>query len=150
MENSIQTTGANEAAAANKELVRNFYQRVFVDWDLALVEQVVHPQFRSHDWAAESAGPQGFLDFYAGVRSAFPDTRYEVDDLIAEGDRVVVRWRLLGTQQGEFYGIPPTAGSIRLDGIAIYRVANGRLMERWVVYDMHGLIQQIKAHAANL
>ena len=115
-----------------------------------MVEQVVHPQFRSHDWAADSAsGPQGFQDFYAGVRSAFPDTRYEVDELIAEGDRVVVRWRLLGTHHGEFYGIPPTWGSIRLDGIAIYRVANGRLMERWVVYDLHGLIQQVRAHAAN-
>ena len=151
MENSIQTGGVDEVAAGNKELVRDFYRQVFVNWDLTVVEQVIHPQFRSHDWAADSASaPQGFLDFYAGVRSAFPDTRYEVDDLIAEGDRVVVRWRLLGTQQGEFYGIPPTAGSIRLDGIAIYRVANGRLMERWVVYDMHGLIQQIKAHASNL
>jgi len=147
MENSQN----HSAAAANKELVRSFYQRLFVDWDLAVVEQVVHPQFRSHDWAPDSAsGPQGFMDFYAGVRSAFPDSHYEVDDLIAEGDRVVVRWRMFGTHQGEFYGIPPTGGSISLDGIAIYRVANGRLMERWVVYDMHGLIQQVKAHSANL
>ena len=150
MKNSRNPNMVDQAAATNKELVRTFYQRVFVNWDLALVEQVVHPQFLSHDWAADSAtGPQGFLDFYAGVRSSFPDTHYEVDDLIAEGDRVVVRWRLLGTHQGEFYGIPPTGGSITLDGIAIYRVANGMLMERWVVYDLQGLIQQVRARAAN-
>jgi predicted ester cyclase len=151
MEDSTQHDYQDESVAANKELVRSFYQRVFVDWDLALVKQVVHPQFRSHDWSADSAtGPQGFMDFYEGVRAAFPDTRYVIDDLIAEGDRVVVRWRLLGTHQGEFYGVPPTAGSISLEGIAIYRVTKGMLMERWVVYDLHGLIQQVKAHAANL
>lgn len=139
----------SNVATANKDLIARFYKRVFVDWDLALVEEVIAPQFRSHDWPAEWAtGPQGFLDFYAGVRSAFPDTRYEVDDLIAEGDRVVVRWRLLGTHGGVFRGIAPTGRAITLKGIAIYRLANNKLMERWVVYDLHGLIQQIEAPSA--
>ena len=72
MENSKQTGGVDEVAARNKELVRDFYRQVFVKWDLTYVEQVIHPQFRSHDWAADSAtGPQGFMDFYTGVRSAF-------------------------------------------------------------------------------
>ena len=69
----------------------------------------------------------------ADVRSAFPDTHYEVDDLIAGGDKVVVRWRLLGTHQGDFRGTAPTGRPIELKGIAIYRVEGGKLMERWVV-----------------
>lgn len=135
-----------DTAAANKALVQRFYTEVFVNWNWELVDEVVSPQFRSHDWSEGSAtGPQAFRAFYTGVQSAFPDTRYEVDDLIAEGDRVVVRWRLLGTHQGDFAGIAPTGRPITLKGIAIYRVANGMLMERWVVYDMYGLIEQIEA-----
>jgi len=76
-------------------------------------------------------GPQAFRDYYAGIRSAVPDARYEVDDLIAEGDKVVVRWRLLGTHMGDFGGIAPTGRPIVLKGIAIYRVDHGKVMERW-------------------
>jgi predicted ester cyclase len=68
-----------------------------------------------------------------------------VDDLIAEDDRVVVRWRLLGTHKGDFRGIAPSGRSITLKGIAIYRVEGGKLMERWVVSDLHGLLEEIGA-----
>ena len=138
-----------DTAAANKELVRQFYKEVFVDWNLDLVDEVVSAQFRSHDWPEDfPSGPAGFNNFYAGVRSAFPDMGYEVDDLIADGDRVVVRWRLLGTHLGDFLGKPPTGQAISLKGIAIYRLADGKLVERWVVYDLHGLIEQIEAASA--
>ena len=137
-------------ASANKALVQRFYEDVFVDWDRVLVAELLSPTFRSHDWPADArTGPEGFWDFYDGVLAAFPDTRYVVDDLIAEGDRVVVHWRLLATQQGEFFGIAPTGTPISLQGIAIYRVEDGQLMERWVVYDLYGLIEQVKAAAEN-
>ncbi len=90
-----------EIAAANKELVRRFYQEVYVNWNMAVADEVISPQFRSHDWPEEGpTGPKAFRNYYSAIRSAVPDARYEVDDLIAEGDRVVVRWRLLGNTQG--------------------------------------------------
>lgn len=137
-------------AESNKALVARFYSDVFVEWDRALVDELLSPDFRSHDWPEDfREGPDGFWDFYDGVLSAFPDTRYVVDDLISEGDRVVVHWRLLATQQGEFYGMGPTGTPISLQGIAIYRVEDSKLMERWVVYDLHGLIEQVKAASAD-
>jgi predicted ester cyclase len=66
-----------------------------------------------------------------------------VDDVIAEDDKVVVRWRLLGTHLGDFRGIAPTGRAIALDGIAIYRVDGGKLMERWVVTDLYGVLEEI-------
>ena len=136
-------------AAANKALVARFYSDVFVDWDRRLVDEILSPDFRSHDWPEDArTGPDGFWDFYNNVLSSFPNTRYVVDDLIAEGDRVVVHWRLLANQQGEFYGMAATGKPISLQGIAIYRVENDQLMERWVVYDLYGLIQQVKAASA--
>jgi predicted ester cyclase len=140
----------HEIAAANKALLTRFYKEVYVDWNMALADQVVSPRFTSHDWPDNGpTGPQAFRDYYSAIRSAVPDARYEVDDIIAERDRVVVRWRLLGTHKGEFRGIAPTGRAISLKGIAIYRVDNGKLMERWVVSDLHSLRQEGAAKFAD-
>src|SRR5215212_6990531 len=121
----------DEIAAANKGLVRRFYKEVYGDWNMAPVDEVVSPQFTSHDWPEDGpTGPQAFREYYSAIRSAVPDARYEVDDLIAEGDRVVVRWRLLGTHKGNFGGIAPSGRPITLKGIAVYRVEAGKLVER--------------------
>lgn len=129
----------------NKELLRRFYAEVFADWNQELINELVAPEFRSHDWSVDSrTGPDGFRDFYNPVLGCFPDTHYEVEDIIAEGDKVVVRWKLLGTHEGEFRGIAPTGRSISMNGIAIYRVEGGKLRERWVVYDLFGLISQLQ------
>ena len=139
----------DKTAAANKELVRRFYKEVYVDWNMALVDEVVSPRFISHDWPKGSpTGPEGFRKFYSDIRSALPDARYEVDDLIAEGDKVVVRWRLLGTHKGDFRGIAATGREIALKGIAIYRVEGGKLMERWVVTDLHGLLEEMRGSSS--
>jgi steroid delta-isomerase-like uncharacterized protein len=141
----MKGTRMKEGAAANKELVRKFYKSVFGDWNFALVDEVVSPQFTSHDWPENGpAGPQAFRDYYSNIRSAVPDGRYEVDDLIADEDKVVVRWRLLGTHKGTFGGIAPTGTPIVLRGIAIYRLEQGKLMERWVVADVHKVLEEIR------
>jgi predicted ester cyclase len=139
----------DKPAAANKALLRRFYNEVYVDWDMSLVDAVVSPQFTSHDWPdGGPTGPQAFRQYYAAIRAAVSDARYEVDDLIAEGDRVVVRWRLLGTHTGHFGGIAPSGRTITLKGIAIYRVNEGKLVERWVVSDLHGLLDDIRRSSA--
>src|SRR6185312_10291512 len=132
----------HEIAAANKELVRRFYKEVYVNWNMALADDVLSPQFTSHDWPEDGpTGPKAFRAYYSAIRSALPDARYEVDDLVAEGDKVVVRWRLLGTHKGAFRGIAPTGQPITLKGIAIYRMERGKLMERWVVSDLYGALE---------
>jgi steroid delta-isomerase-like uncharacterized protein len=140
-----QPQSTDNIAASNKELVRLFYKDVYVNWNMARVDEVVSAQFISHDWPESGPrGPEAFRDYYSAIRSALPDARYEVDDLIAEGDRVVVRWRLLGTHEGSFRGIPPSGRRISLQGIAIYRVEHGKLMERWVVSDLYGVLEEIR------
>jgi predicted ester cyclase len=129
--------------------VRRFYKEVYVDWNMAVADEVVAPQFISHDWPEHGpTGPKAFRDYYAAIRSAVPDARYEVDDLIAEDDKVVVRWRMLGTHKGAFGGIAPSGRPITLKGVAIYRVQNGKLMERWVVSDLYGLLEENRASTA--
>ncbi len=90
-------------------------------------------------------GPVGFKQFYNSLRLAFPDLRYTVDDVIAEGDRVVVRWNWQCTHRGEFMGVAATGKRATVTGMAIYRVADGQCVERWVELGLLGLLHQLGA-----
>ena len=74
---------------------------------------------------------------------AFPDLHYTVEDLVAEGDKVVVRYTGRGTQQGELWGIPPTGKQMTYTGILIWRFAEGKIAEHWAEPDRLGLMQQL-------
>ena len=145
METLEKKSKIGEIARSNKELLKRFYKEVYVEWNMELADQVLSPQFTSHDWPKSGpVGPGAFRDYYSALRSALPDARYEVDDIIAESDKVVVRWRLIGTHKGDYGGIAATGRAITLKGIAIYRVESGRIMERWVVSDVHGVLEELR------
>ena len=136
------------SAADNKALIRRLYDEVFRAWHLSVIDELVAPDFVGHEMPAGTPpGPEGFRQFYARARSAFPDMRYTVHDLIAEGDKVVVRWTWSGTHTGVFRGIAPTGRPVTVTGMAIYRLAGGRIVERWVELSMQGLLQQLSAPA---
>ena len=78
-------------------------------------------------------------------RAAFPDLQLSVDDLFAEGDRVVARWTSRGTHQGEMMGISPSGKHVQISEIDIFRVSAGKLAEHWGVFDQLGMLQQIGA-----
>ena len=78
------------------------------------------------------------------LRSAFPDLHLTIEDQIAEGDRVVTRVTFRGTHQGEFNGIPPTGKPVEYSGIAIDRIADGKVVEMWHLANTLGLLEQIR------
>jgi len=78
-----------------------------------------------------------------GFLSGFPDWHGTVDDIIVEGDRVVNRWSGNGTQTAPLMGIPPTGKHVTLQGITIFRVAGGKVVEQWSHADTLGLMQQL-------
>ena len=130
----------------NKALLRRLYDEVFVGWNLDVVDELVGSEFVGHEMPPGTPrGPVGFKEFYGWLRSAFPDLRYTVDDVIAEGDRVVVRWTWRCTHKGEFMGIAPTGKQAMVTGMAIYRVAGGKCVERWVELGLLSLLQQLGA-----
>jgi len=81
----------------------------------------------------------------AGFRNAFPDIRVTVEDLVAEGDRVVVRWSFCGTQRGEVLGVAPTGRRVTVTGMIFYRISEGGISEYWGSWDRMGLLQQLDA-----
>jgi len=81
----------------------------------------------------------------ANFRQGFPDVISTIEDLIAEGDMVVARWRSRATHQGKYMGIAPTGKEVKFTGISFYRVEEGKIAESWTVEDQFGLMQQIGA-----
>ena len=75
--------------------------------------------------------------------TAFPDIRVRIEDLFAADDKVVVRWSSHGTHRGELQGIPPTHRPVTMTGIAIYRLAGGKIVEEWMNTDMLGMLRQL-------
>ena len=88
-------------------------------------------------------GLEGTKMFASMFFSAFPDTHIHIDDLLAEGDRVVTRWSAHGTHRGELMGIPPTGKTVNMSGIAIDRFEGGKSVEHWEIFDQMGLMQQL-------
>ncbi|WP_373372030.1 ester cyclase [Nannocystis radixulma] len=90
-------------------------------------------------------GPGGVLAAIRGLRAAFPDLRYTVEDLVVDGDRVAARFTLRGTHHGPFRGQAATGRSVEVGGSTHYRVAGGKLTEVRVFADFLGLMRQIDA-----
>ena len=97
-------------------------------------------------------GPPGELRGRDGIRglwdvflTGFPDLHSTIEDMISEGDKVVLRWRVEGTHTGEFMGVAPSNMKITLSITEIFRVANGQLVEAWDQFDQLSLMQQIGA-----
>jgi len=79
------------------------------------------------------------------LRAAFPDLHVTIEDVLAEGDKVVQRWSGHGSHQGELMGLPPSGKRISVAGITISRFEGGKVAEEWELYDMMGMMQQLGA-----
>ena len=79
------------------------------------------------------------------ARVAFPDFHHTVEDLVAEGDKVVPRLTLRGTHQGDFQGLPPTGKQVTFSGINVMRLEDGKIVEHWSIGDTLGMLQQLGA-----
>jgi len=111
-----------------------------------VAETIIHPDFFDH---TNPPGMQHGLEGHKAIvrlfRSVFPDLRWDIDDLIAEGDRVVARTTMRGTHRGDFFGIPPTGRSVEMRGVHIMRIADGQIIEHWGSNDDLGLMRQLGA-----
>jgi len=132
----------------NKALMRRFYQEVVNGGNLDLIDQFVAPDFVEHEvFPGLSADREGMKRFFVMMRSAFPDLRMDVDDLIAEGDKVVSRVTMRGTHKGEFMGIGPTGRTIVVPTVDIVCIAGGKAVEHWGVTDTAAMMEQLGAAA---
>ena len=128
----------------NKNLANRVWQEVWHQGDLSRVDELFTQDFVRHDPGGRVLhGTNQNRQFINSIRKAFPDVHYTVDDQIAEGDKVVVRYRFQGTHLGEFQGMPPTKKLVTYTGILIYRISDGKIAEQWTEFDLLGFLQQL-------
>src|SRR5262245_27608155 len=119
----------------NKTTVRRFYDEMLSKHDLNVAGKLFGADFIDHDpddWGGRTSGVEGAQEEVGVYIAAFPDMTVSVDDIFAEGDRVVVRATLRGTHQGAFAGIPPTGKAAVVPAIQTFRMVDGKIAEAWL------------------
>ena len=131
----------------NKTLVRRYFEDGPAKPDIC--DEILAPVIRWHAVNHAAGNPDFDSDLqsekaaYAWLKTVWGDYRFFIDEIIAEADRVMVRWTFYGTQQGEFQGLPPTHKSVAYSGINIFHIVDGRIAEIWDIFDRLWLWQQL-------
>lgn len=128
-----------------KQLERKSIEEIWNKGNLAFVDQITAPDAVAHDPTLPglTRGPEGNKQFVSLYKSAFPDAHIEINDMVAEGNKVAVRWTGTGTHKGDFMGIRPTGKHISVTGITVDTFKDGKLVETWTNYDALGMLQQL-------
>ena len=135
------------SAEANKAVLRRLIEELFNKQNLDIVDELFSPDFVEHEELPPGApeGREAPRWFTQQFLAAFPDLQVTIDDLIAEGDKVVARETWTGTHKGDFMGMPATGRRISFGVIDIVRVEDGQLVEHWAVSDSLTMLQQLGA-----
>jgi len=130
----------------NMMQMKKFYSEVVNKGNLALIDEFCSKDFVEHEGLpTEKKGVEGVKDFFKMYKTAFPDLKFEVGQMIAKDDKVVSYISITGTNKGEFMGKPATGKRINLEGIDIVRFENGKAVEHWGVTDTMTMMKQLGA-----
>jgi steroid delta-isomerase-like uncharacterized protein len=142
------TGGSEMSPEQNKDLVRRYFQEMYVNHNLDVIDEIFSENYVSHeklDPGREETirGRKSLREAIEMCSSAFPDHLCSIKDMIAEGDKVVTRWTSAATHKGSFMGIPPTNSQVTITGITIDRIVEDKIVETWTNWDQFGLLQQL-------
>jgi steroid delta-isomerase-like uncharacterized protein len=128
---------------SNTKVVRSYYEEVLNNGRIDLIDELAVPGYEEHDpLPGQGTGRDGLRDRVTMLRVAL-SPRFTLEDVIVDGDKVVVRWTNDGTHIADFLGIPATGKSFSVAGIDIHRLEDGQLAEHWHVVDQLSMLQQL-------
>ena len=132
-------------SAENKAIVRRLIKEVWNKGNLGVVDEIVATNYANHDPAGPmpEAGREGLKNHVTAYRTGLPDLQLAIDDIMAEGNKVIVRWTSRGTHKGVLLGVAPTGKQTMVEGISIIRLANSKVAEAWVTWDTLGMLRQL-------
>jgi steroid delta-isomerase-like uncharacterized protein len=126
-------------------IVQRGYDEGWNRGHLDVLDDLLAPDFRAHDPTVPGGvvGRAEVSQVLRQIRAAFPDVRREVLDYVGAGEKLAVRWRVTGTHQGPFGGMPPTGRPVVVTGITFYHIRAGQIHEEWVELNSAGLARQL-------
>ncbi len=146
---TLAAGNAESPVEQNKAIVRKFFAVVFNEGKLDQADQFIAADALDHEVMPGQKEPVPALanlkELLTDLRKGFPDMKVKIDDVIAEGDRVVVRARMIGTNKGDFHGMPPTGNTVFVDFIDIVRLENGKVVEHWGLFNEKLMEHQLAA-----
>jgi steroid delta-isomerase-like uncharacterized protein len=128
---------------ANKHIVRRWFEEVWNQGRAQTIDDLLDQDAVLHGLGDTMRGPGAFKPFHAAYREALPDVQIRIEELIAEGDMVAVRWTAAGTHRGNSLGFAATQKRAEFGGMGIVRVRNGRIVEGWNNFDQLGMFRQL-------
>ena len=132
----------------NKALIQRWFEEVWNQGNSETIDELLDPDGVIHGLVDASGqtvrGLAGFHEFHNQFRNAFSDLNISVDDVIAEGDRVVARCSVRGKHTGESLGFAPTDAPVQFEGIAIVRIRDGKIVEAWNQFDFLAMNKQLR------
>jgi steroid delta-isomerase-like uncharacterized protein len=134
---------SEQVSQQTKTLARRWFDDLFSRGDLDAANEILSADFIDHLPREEERGLEELKHYVTIYRSAFPDIQDTVEEVVAEGDKVVVRWTSRGTHQGEFMGVAPTGRQVTFTGMRLFRIAENKMVESWVNIDERGLQEQL-------
>jgi steroid delta-isomerase-like uncharacterized protein len=129
------------SAEDNKAIAQRFFHALN-DKNISAFDDLIAEDYIQHN-PLVGQGREALKQFMPMYFAAFPDLRVSLEDLIADESKVVARWTMYGTHQGEFLGMPATGRKIEITGMDMWRVAGGKLAEHWDQLDNLGMMQQL-------
>ena len=134
---------ADAQAEQAKDVIRRFVEEVQNEKNWDVYDELNDPGFVNHSAPPGMDNREGSKQYLAAFLNGFPDCRFTIDDMIAEGDQVVTKKTFHGTHSAEFAGIPPTGKEVTLQFVDIMRVRDGRITEHWLSMDQLSFMQQL-------
>jgi steroid delta-isomerase-like uncharacterized protein len=141
----ISQKGELPMSEVNKSVVRRLFEDVWNKGSMPVADELFAPTYAHHDSSTPDLGrgPESEKKRANLYRTAFPDVRFTIEDLIAEGETVMARWSCRGTHKGDLNGIAATGKQFNITGVSNARFTNGKMVEGWVNWDALGLMQQL-------
>lgn len=133
---NMETIHANK----NKEIIRSLYENILNNGKLEKLREIISEDYTG---VRGEKGTAGFAQTVGSLRAGFPDIKWTIEDLIADGDKVVVRWSWKGTNKGLFRGFPPNNKEINDTAIAIYQFKGDKVSQAWIQSDRLGFLMQL-------
>ena len=129
----------------NKTVVRRLFEEVWNKGYLPVADQLFAQNYSHHDSSTPEfgRGPESEKKRASLYRTAFPDVRLTIEDIISEGETVTARWSCQGTHKGDLNGVAPTGKQFTISGISVAHFTNGKMIEGWVNWDALGMMQQL-------
>jgi steroid delta-isomerase-like uncharacterized protein len=140
---SVNRAEEEAVSMENKTLVQRWFVEVWNKGRAAVISEMLAYFFFFYGLVGDLHGAAEFQRFHSAYRNAYPDVAIEIEDLVAEGDIVAVRWSATGTHRGDGLGFAATGRHVEFSGMTFVRVADGKLAEGWNNFDQLGMFQQL-------